>query len=478
MQRPSLAASLARHAALASTLLASALCGCRGDDEGAPEAPVAAPRPRHVVWIVLDTLRADALGCYGNARATSPVLDELAARGVLVEDAFAHAPWTRPSAASMLSSLHPPEHGIRSEDPRDILPEAVLTLAEHFRAHAFRTAAISENPHVQQATGFGQGFELFLGKPLWQSEPAWMLEQARAVLGAVRESKEPLFLYVHALDPHDPYEPSEEDRRAILGALRSGDADVDAGRALRRTERLLAGEALSSEDLQVLRGLYEAEVRGADRFVGELLELVREHGLLEDALVLVTSDHGEEFLEHGALRHGDQLYDESLRVPLLFSGPGLAPRRVRAALARHVDLAPTVLELLDLPQPEGWRGRSLAPALRGATQQPAALYAETRWRELGRAALRGERWKLLQDERTGERALFDLSSDPGETRDRAAAELVRTEELARDLELLQRAFRSAGSGDPSSAPEYDRATWEALQKLGYTGAPEPLSKQR
>jgi uncharacterized sulfatase len=406
------------------------------------------------------------------------VLDALAARGVLVEDAFAHAPWTRPSAASMLSSLHPPEHGIRSEDPRDVLPEAVLTLAEHLRAHAFGTAAISENPHVQQATGFGQGFELFLGQPLWQSEPEWMLAQARVVLGAVRESKEPLFLYVHALDPHDPYEPSAEDRLAILGTQRSGDADVDTGRALRRTERLLAGEALSAAERQVLRGLYDAEVRGADRFVGALLELVREHGLLDDALVLVTSDHGEEFLEHGALRHGDQLYDESLRVPLLCAGPGLAPRRARAAVARHVDLAPTVLELLDLPQPEGWRGRSLAPALRGAAQKPAALYAETRWRELGRTALRGERWKLIVDERAGTRALFDLESDPGEKQNTASAHVQRTAELARDLDLLRRAFRVVGNGEAQSVPDYDRATWDALQKLGYTGAPEPPSKQR
>ncbi len=315
-----------------------------------------------VVLVVVDTLRADAVGAYGATEAITPTMDALAGEGTLFERCLATSSWTWPSTASLLTGKLPPEHGLIGKDGSSISPD-VPSVAAAFQAAGWATAAFVANPIMDAELGFGRGFDLWEGTDDSWDDAAIPLERAAAWL-AEREPGEPFFLYVHLVEPHSPYRPSEESAAAL--DLPAPPTDEDLGAVTRAYNLMIKGapydEAAIEGFVDWRRRCYAAEVRDADLAIGELLEALRRRGPMDRTLLAVTSDHGEEFLEHGLMGHGGQLYPESVHVPLILTGPGIArgariPERVENRL-----LGPTLLGLAGVGRPQGLAAANLTDA--------------------------------------------------------------------------------------------------------------------
>ncbi|MEN8163146.1 MAG: sulfatase [Acidobacteriota bacterium] len=365
---------LSRHATSARVKLALADCGdsqCGWGDVYFGSKPVSRP---NLVFIVVDTMRADALGTYSGENLT-PTLDLLASEGVLFERVYSQAPWTLPSTSSMLTGLWPSESPGWHDINQGIAPNAV-PLAEIMRDNGYVTAAFVANALIADDNGFGRGFDTFWrGLPV--TTPAIDLVQ-RAFSWINTQCEQPFFVYMHLMDPHDPY--AAPPRRIGPPNRWPGDADP----AFSGKDALPDPEAL--EDL---RNLYLEEVRYADAMLGLFLEQLPSQAL-DNTLFVLTSDHGEEFMEHGFLKHGTSLFDELIHVPLIFTGPGCRRGARVDGIARLIDLVPTISEMLGLEvAPEiasGWRGVSLAGVIAGRAEMPnlialseTASYAPLQW---------------------------------------------------------------------------------------------------
>ncbi len=458
--------------ALAAALLASgaALGACGGEGRGPLKEP-------SLLLVVVDTLRADHLGCYGHARPTSPFLDSLAERSVLFEDVTSASSHTVPAVLSLLSGLHPHRHGnqyfpetnsLRAPRPRvrPLVPRGVALLAEELRAARFATAAVVANPWLRAEYGFARGFDDYraLHGREWTAHPGG--EEVNAVAGELLERfrGRRFFLYLHYMEPHAPYDPPPGPRELLAGGL-EGENVYRAGPA----------PGLRPEDLRFMHALYEAEVRAVDDRLRELAAQLEARGLAGSTLLVIAGDHGEEFHEHRGLGHGYTLYEEVTRVPLLFSHPDLpgTPRRVRAPVA-GVDLLPTLLELAGLPVPTGLDGRSLAPLVLGGEAAAEPPAERPLLSELGnQAALRRGAGKLLRWRAPGGREdAFDLSRDPGEARplpepEGAAWRAALSAELAAFLRVEAGPEGSAAAAEPGPPePELE----QRLRALGYVEA--------
>jgi arylsulfatase A-like enzyme len=409
------------------------------------------PRP-NVVLVVVDTLRADHLGAYGYDRPTSPAIDaRLAARGTLFEEAYAQAPWTLPSMLSVLTGRSPGELARPEEGPFAV-PETAPTLAERLRAAGYRTGAFVANPTLAAEAGFDRGFETWWTPP---AEPASLSLGAEAVNRRAlpwldAHAAAPFFLYLHYLDPHDPYAPPDS------GAVESpflpdyaGDVDGTMVHGLYLGEVELADP---EADRRQLAALYDAEIAYVDARIGELLDAFPEP-LARETLFVFTSDHGEELGDHGGWKHGHTLYNEQIRVPLVFRWDG----RVRdgnrvSGSVRLLDVVPTVLSAAGLDLPPELDGADLMPVLAGMATLPrrVAMAEHLSFGPL-RAAAVLDQWKLIlfnreepfepadaleeatwpvDRERLERIELYDLVADPGETVDLSAEAPDRVEQLA------------------------------------------------
>ena len=447
-------------------LLAAAACGPGGARDGAARAVA----PPNLVLVVVDTLRADHLGAYGYDRATSPAFDRLSAESTLFLQARAQAPCTFPSVNSLLTSQ--PVWRFSGRPPGHLgIPRGVTTLAERLRRAGYRTAAVSASPVVRRTPGainreggFGAGFDLFLDGCTWQ-DGRCVGRRADALLGLLDE---PFFLYLHYLDPHDPYAPpAVPGRRRFAGAW-DGDPAVAAGDPLPAAARLHAtgDPGLSAAAVGHLEDLYDEEIAWFDGRLDALLATLRRRGLLDRALLVVTADHGESFLEHDNLRHCRSLYDEELRVPLLVRLPAASAARARRVdrPVALLDLAPTLLDYAGVEVP-GLAGRSLRPWLESSAAasapRPVAASAGT-----GRTLLVG-RFKLHYDLDGGATRLYDVLADPAETRDLAPLRPDLTAPLLARLD--RRLRRIEGEGLLATPPRLDRSreAHQDLRALGY-----------
>jgi arylsulfatase A-like enzyme len=385
---------------LAVLLVVASLGSC---DVFARRGPLRPPcADCNVVLISLDTLRADHIGAYGYARPTTPNIDALAAQSVVFEQAVSQSAWTRPAHASMLSGLYPAEHGIVSIARGLALSPTVPTLATTLAEHGYATAAFTGGGNMSAHFGFDNGFEIYRspGRRLVDSLPEierWL---------AVRDER-PFFLFVHAFDPHRPYKSEAVDRAALgLGAVRPGIPMPRACRAAR-----------AAEDLTAFVDEYDAAIRHGDRALGRLLALLDRTRSRRPTLLVFTSDHGEEFFDHGDCFHIRTLYREIVHVPLIIRLPGTLPRRVRELVPASVSVAPTILELVGASmRPRA--GLSLAPLLEGRRRSVTDyVVSETairyRNRMVGRVrALTSEREKLIEWVAERRSEYFDLVRDP------------------------------------------------------------------
>lgn len=418
-------------------------------------------RPKNLLVVCIDTLRADQLGAYSSSRSASsrggakaaltPNLDALAQESVVFERAHATASWTLPSVASVFTSFFPSTH--RCWDFGSRLSEAFDTLPEIFRSAGFDTQGIASHDFFEAKFGLQQGFDAFdaelahrKGEPGWKEITSpdvsakavrWLEERARAA------SERPWLLFVHFFDPHLPYVDHEATPPAPA-------ADEFAG--------------------------YRSEVAFTDGYVGSVLDALARAGFADDTAVLFFSDHGESFYEHpGIHRHSYSLYEEELRVPLFLRSPGLAPRRVSASV-RTVDLLPTLLELFGLARdiPEEREGVSLFPLCLGREEELPANLAEIRLKDGHHAnALVSGRWKLIEDVSNARLSLFDLASDPREARDLALERPELVQELTRLLRAQIAEAEALGRAYPAGQRvEHTPEELEHLRELGYGGEEE------
>jgi arylsulfatase A-like enzyme len=449
-------------------LLGTAACG-----------PEEAAQPS-VVLIVIDALRRDHLSLYGYAKDTSPGLARLAEESAVFERCLATSSWTKPSMLSLLSGLYPPSHGghrDRKASPR------IDFLGEVLQERGYATAAVSGNPHVSPAFGMDQGFDHFEfgGNRHARDYPdlTVLLDGARAWLAA--HADEPFFLYLHLMNVHGPYRAPPEFRLRFLEEphaefhfrSRLWKDIVRGGRLERRAD-------FSKAHLRDLTARYDGAVAYTDSVLTRFLEELREKGILDRSLLVITADHGEELFDHGGFGHKRTLYGEQLEIPLLIREPaGVGAGRRIAEPVSLVDLSATILDWLGLLPPENGgafgNGRSLVPLLRepreGRLPPTRHLLAQLDEVSAGRAFLVQEwPYRLLQIEkdyqgRENAVELFDVAADPEELVDLAPQ---RSERVA-ELEALARALRSAleahpFEGDPA---QIDEDLARQLEALGY-----------
>jgi len=437
--------------------------------------PAQPDSPRNLVFVSIDTLRADHLRSYGYRRETAPGLSALARKGTLFTRAFACSSATLPSHFTMMTGLHPRTHGVLKNEGTGS-PELV-TLAEVLRTAGFSTAAFVGSSILSAATGMNQGFEVYsddmtsyFSRGVYKGTdvpPEWRFARPfdpgvevpaedvldRALTWVNGHAKTRFFLFVHLYDPHNSYLPPPGFRRTFVSP--------------------------NGDDLQRLRDLYDCEIFYADRQLQRLWQALEKRRLLDNTLVVVTGDHGEGLGAHQYLLHVLRVYDEELHVPLLVSGSGVAKRKI-PALVDLADLFPTLLDLLKVTAPPN-EGRDLVPLIRGQQAQLARgfIYGQRFASQypirsflldgtpqddpLTLRYLRSDKAKLLAPSPGGP-ILFDLASDPGESRNVAAQQPLLTEEYARLLNRpLEKALPAVAPGGRALTPE-ER---ERLRSLGY-----------
>ncbi|MCI0616841.1 sulfatase-like hydrolase/transferase [bacterium] len=381
----------------------------------------------NVLLISIDTLRADALGCYGNPQKT-PAMDSFANRSVLFENTISQAPLTLPSHATILTGLFPPQHGIRNNEIF-VLPEKITTLAEVFQKNGYKTGAVVGSFALDSGFGMAQGFDQYDDQidPGSNSETPYVERRADAVWQRghqwIAEQKSPWFFFLHFYDPHTAYAPPK---------------------AYPQT--------------------YSGEVAYVDSVLSQAFEYLRNANLYSTTVIVLISDHGESLGEHGEASHGVFLYDATLKVPLMISSPGLKSSRI-SQVVRLVDVAPTILALAGLPpfpSQTGPEGISLVPIMRGQ-QKDLPAYSETYYTNL----LMG--WAPLRSIRTGQfkwidaptPELYNLSSDPNEKKNLYASGSVPLS-MKREMDRFA-ATKPIAAQDMKTDPEVR----ERLASLGY-----------
>jgi len=403
---------------------------------------------RNVILVSLDTMRGDfARGEYEGRRLT-PGLDARAREGAAFRQAVAPYPSTSASHMSIFTSTYPAEHKVLHA--KHVLSRALPTLAQILAANAFETAAFTEDGMLAAAAGFERGFDQYdenRGVSMWDArgDIEHTLDRGLRWLGNHRGEK--LFLFLHSYQVHRPYEPPP-----AYDLFASGPAPGERPRVAR------------------MRNLYAGEVVYTDRVIGRLFDTVRRLGLAGETIVVVTADHGEEFGEHGSVGHSRTVYDEVLRVPLVFWAPGAIPAGVEIdTQVSLIDLAPTLLDLVHVPPPPTLRGQSLAPALlHGRRPTPAVRFAEgpaLQHRDGRLFSARTGRYKWITRGRQADPVeIYDLQANPGETRNLAGDAELR----ARGRRILQ-AYRDldASTTRAGADREVDPRTQNKLRALGY-----------
>jgi arylsulfatase A-like enzyme len=455
----------------ASTLVAAGVLAAVGLLGGAAWASASArhslrvERPWNVVLVGIDTLRADhalLTAPPAGGRDLTPHLRSLAARATVYEAAVSPSCWTLPSFGSILTGRYPRQHGATQLFGR--LPAREITLAEILGEAGYRTGAVVSHLYVDADRGFRQGFDTFDQACSRGHEAITSSEVTdRALRFVDGAGEDPFLLFVHYFDPHYEFRdhPKEPFSDGYRGWLRDEPMSFDN---LEQKRHLL-----DPDDLSFLTGLYAEEVAHTDAQVGRLLSGLGERGLSQRTLIVVVSDHGEEFLEHGWLGHSTGLYEPAIRVPLVVAAPGRPPGTVRRTVETRAIL-PTVLRDLGLRG-----GRAEGPALALVDEgpmedegDPAFSSVEVRdarlesGKRVRLSAVRTNRWKLIVDHVRRKELLFDLAADPGETRDLAGEDGPRRRRLRALLDGWIRA-----PGGEAGASEPDRALEERLRSLGY-----------
>lgn len=355
--------------------------------------PVPDPRPNVLVFLV-DTLRPDHLGCYGYDRDTSPHWDALAQDGVRLDAMMSQSSWTRPAVASLLTSTYPSVH--RTNDRADILRADLTTVAHVFRDAGYVTHGFMANPTCLPTWGFGKGFTRYRDIESLTVNPGKDADVVDAVIEALDEvAGRPWFFYAHAIGPHSPYDPPPP----YDSLFRTDTSDATGEEAVRARTR----------------NLYDGEIAFSDAQFGRLMEALRQRDLYDNTWIVLLSDHGEEFWEHGNSGHGKSLFDELVHIPCIIK---LAHSSFSGSVAEGVceimDVAPTLLDAVGLPVPEQFQGLSLMEGIAGGPMPSRPAYSSLYLAKRSLFGARGNDAKYINDVAADREHWFDLNADPTE----------------------------------------------------------------
>jgi arylsulfatase A-like enzyme len=470
---------------------------------------VASPERPNIVLISIDALRADRLGAYGNDPEVSPRIDALASRGVRFDQAITQGSSTVPSVSSFMTSLHPSELGIISGRAWYV-DEAFATLAEALQVAGYRTQAYVTNPHLVPAKGYAQGFDdyvapepdrpfgldrlrtypilpglvcqhLEMGCHLFDTGYGLILDRLLVVEnegGRVNSlarrflrlhSDEQFFLWLHYMEPHAAYTPSQPFVDLPPSVTAEREAFLRAWQPSKKTWPLV----LRSEDVAALKSLYDGEILDVDRWVGAIWDEIQAQGLADRTLLVITADHGDEFGEHGDFGHSHTVYQELDRVPLIVVGPQVGqPGRVIDVPVPLLDILPTLLDVAGAPFPNPIRGDSLLPVLRGGKppRKPIVSESPARRSTYDDKALRLGDYKAVHNVDLDQTELYDLSLDPQEQHDLSASEPERASAMRDQLREWAATALQTWASLPQSGAQDDRsdaALEEALRRIGY-----------
>ena len=428
-----------RPLAVCAALPAIFLLGSCKRSESGIAAAVSSPslRPVNLVVVTVDTLRPDHLHCYGSSKIETPSIDAVAQSGVVFENAVTQTPLTPPSHASIFTGMNPTAHHVRNTGGFILQPTS-LTLATILQRQGWDTAAFVSSAVLKKLFGFSQGFSIYddqmpkaANRQETRDEPERRAGDTvdRALRWLDAQSGKPYFLWVHLYDPHLPYQPPSPFNQKYKDRL------------------------------------YDGEIAYADHELGRLFDAVHKKSLADKTLIAVLSDHGESLGEHGEYTHGIFLYDATLRIAFVISGPGVPAGRRVTEQARAVDFLPTILELMGGKPPAAVQGTSLAPLFTGKEAASAVSYAETLYPKMnmGWAELRGirtNRWKYI---RAPKPELYDLSQDPAEKTNviqNHAAEVQK-------FEAQLKAVIGTDGAEKVETAMVDQRTLDQLKSLGY-----------
>ncbi len=506
---------------LALTLGALALGGAVSCSDGSStpsgetsaDAEPAADRaiPRIIILISIDTLRADHLGLYGYDRFTSPTIDVLGLEGTVFDQANSASPWTLPSHSTMLTGVYPRTHGASKITAQ--LSPARETLPHMLAEKGWETAAVVAAPWLAKDTfkvtkDFKQ-YKYVRTDSDRRAPSKLITDQATEWITEAQKAGAPLFLFIHYFDVHADYTSEAEFEELFVAESFDGIADGTAwqlqlsnlepeyitlcrenfqpdvctfGIEETRSKILSSPDfvqpVFEERDFERLRDLYDAGIRQMDTELSRLLAWLRKEGYSDDTLIILTSDHGEGFGEHGFVDHFLSAYQEVLHVPLILHGQGIpAGQRIEAPVS-HVDLVPTVLELAGLPQRDDAEGLSLVPLIEGQDDTPyrqRPIYGEApgglSWESVApgqfpvRRALRRDNWKMVHDKKSGRFELYDLSVDPREENDLFDEMPAIASRLADEMRERYDGF--GDEADTGSEVELSEEEIEQLRSLGY-----------
>ena len=463
------------------------------------------PHRPDVLLYVVCTLRPDHMSLYGYSRETTPFLKQLGASSVVFDDAVAQASWTKASVPSILTSLQAYTHGLVNES--DTIPRGAVTLAEQLRAAGYVTASIVANPFAGRASGLDRGFDYVMEYPVVQRQRTDSVDRGtdsaavnRAILPWLeRHRDEPLFLFVLSTDPHAPYRPPAEFEKQFTNPAETDQFNRDYSKL--RDIRAYGGGATVNRaeirakdidpDVFLRRAVdrYDGEIAHNDRSIKILLDKLKEIGVLDNTLVIVASDHGEEFWEHGLGAHGHSLYSELIRVVLMFWNPKLVPHPRRVAeTVQLIDIMPTVLDLLGLKAADPVEGRSLVSLLNrgpsGAavpamstkltlpTAKPGGAVPENLTDTIARIEAD---WKLIYRPQAARAhmkqvELYDRCSDRVDRSDVAAQHADVAQRMQQEvLQWMARENVVKARIGPGGSKALDRNALDRLRSLGYLG---------
>jgi len=475
---------------LSVLLFVPLLASCRKHTDSTNAKPIDRP---NIVLLLIDALRPDRLGCYGHQRGNSPVIDSIAAEGVLFERAISASPWTQPSVASLFSSVYPGVHRVVSfqqafestfgTQPKvAVFQESFDTLAERLKGLGYETAAFVANPFILAEFGFAQGFDHFdagfvepraTGDVLNLAVIEWLKRR--------NTPSKPLFLYVHYMDVHGPY-------NALPRFL---DPLVDEVEAMPNKRRLTEDEIKKLDYLWALPKVhtkeerhhqlaiyqeywsarYEAGIRQVDHYLGELRASLIESGLWDRAYIIVTADHGEALCEHGLWDHGFSVHHTDLHVPLILRRPGwINPRQRVADTVRLIDLMPTLLDQTGGTISSRAQGISLLPLLNGDQRdEPITAFAEAVKMGPEQKALYAGGWKYMRTIEPLDEALFHIDRNPLESAELSGQHPDHLGTFAELLDVQLSANEQAATGVELKSAPLTAEQLKRLRSLGYMG---------
>lgn len=432
--------------------------------DGAPPAPSGlSPGRPDIIIIILDAARGDHFGAHGYERDTTPRIDRLAADALVFDNAYSECPNTSCSIPNMISGLPFLDTGADLEARR--VADEIVTLAEHLQGIGYHTVSFSGNPNNAIARNTSQGFDTFFqvweGKRQRERRDPHRLSRLAAKVIADQPADQPLFLQLHYVPPHEPYDPLPA---FDLFSDPDYDGIIQPGFKLRpfRDGKIV----LDAKDLSQLIALYDGNLRMADDAVGKIFDALEKAGRLDDAAILITSDHGEAFLEHGEQGHNSTVFDEMLHVPFILRLPrGTRPKGVDTdRLVTLADILPTFLGMVGLePAPEviGLDLLHTAPD----PDRPRRVFHRTAHRNGPYLSVRTPRWKTIVRPQLQEQMLFDLQSDPGERTNIIGRYPFLYTGLA--LELRRHLAYAESLGLDSAAAELSDEETQMLRSLGY-----------